>query len=63
MSISTIKQIIEDIKGSGAKYVKTSVSNEACAVSIAINDIECLDELPNDFWWRECSVGLDVEDY
>ena len=61
--MTTKKEIINDILESGAKYVKTSVSNEACAVAIAIRDIEGVDDLPQDFEWTECSTGLDEEDY
>lgn len=57
------QEIINEILESGAKYVKTSVSNESCAVSIAIRDIEGVDELQSDFEWTECSTGLDEEDY
>ena len=62
-TLETKEDMINSILDSGAKYVKTSVSLEACAVSIAISDIEGLDELPNDFYWVECSNGLDEEDY
>jgi len=64
MSYETTKQkIINEILGSGAKYVSTSVSNEPCAVSIAIRDIKGTDELPSNFEWTEHSIGLDEEDY
>ena len=57
------QEIINGILESGAKYVKTSVSNESCAVAIAIRDIEDSAYLPSDFEWTECSTGLDEEDY
>lgn len=57
------KQIINEILESAARYVKTSISTESCAVSIAIRDIEDADCLPDNFEWEECSVGLDEEDY
>jgi hypothetical protein len=56
-------EIINEILESGAKYVKTSVSNEACAVDIAIRDIECIDDLPNNLWWSCESYGLNEDDY
>ncbi len=57
------EQVINDILESGAKYVATSVSNESCAVEIAVRDIECIDELPDNFEWSERSTGLEEEDY
>jgi len=56
-------KMIDEILESGAKYVKTSISSESCAVSIAVADIECVDYLPDNFEWSKCSVGLDEEDY
>ena len=61
--MKTKQEIINEILESGAKYVKTSVSNESCAVAIAIMDIEVIDGLPIDFEWSECSTGLDEDDY
>ena len=61
--MKTKQMIIDEILESGAKYVKTSVSTEACATAIAIRDIDCIDYLPSDFEWTECSTGLDEEDY
>lgn len=61
--MKTKQEFIDEILGSGAAYVKTSISKEACAVSIAIRDIDCIDYLPSDFEWVECSTGLDEEDY
>ena len=63
--MSTLKkqEIIDSILKSGAKYVSTSISNESCAVSIAIRDIEGVDDLPENFEWVERSTGLDEEDY
>ena len=55
--------VIAEILASGAEYVKTSVSNEPCAVAIAIRDIEYVDDLPSDFEWSKCSTGLDEGDY
>ena len=63
MKMKTKQEIINEILESGAKYVRTSVSNEACASAIAIRDIEGVDDLPNDFEWVECSTGLNEEDY
>lgn len=57
------QQVINEILESGAKYVVTSISNEPCAVSIAIRDIECMDYLYDDFEWSECTTGLDEADY
>ena len=54
---------IKDILNSGAKYVQTTISREACAVTIAIKDIKDADDFPADFEWTECAIGLDVEDY
>lgn len=61
--MKTKQNIIDDILDSGANYVKTTVSNEACAVSIAVRDIENIDYLPDDFEWCACADGLDEEDY
>ena len=61
--MKTKQEIINEILESGAAYVKTSVSNESCAASIAIRDIEGIDDLPAEFEWLECSTGLDEEDY
>jgi len=63
MSTQTKQEIIKYILESNAKYVKTTISNEACAVSIAVRDIENIDYLPENFEWSECSTGLDEEDY
>ena len=63
MTTLTKAQVIKEILESGAKYVVTSVSNEACAVEIAVRDIECSDDLPDDFDWSERLTGLDEEDY
>lgn len=63
MKSQSKEAIIEEMEKSGATYVKTSVSNEACAVSIAIKDIQAIDQLPDNFNWSECSTGLDEEDY
>lgn len=63
MQMKTKQEVINEILESGAAYVRTSVSNEACAVSIAIRDIENIDYLPEGFEWVECSTGLDEEDY
>lgn len=57
------EQIISEILESGAKYVTTSISNEACATSIAIRDIKNADFFPDNFEWSEKSTGLDEEDY
>jgi len=57
------QDIIDEILESGAKYVKTSISTESCAISIAIRDIEDVDRLPIDFEWTQCSTGLDEVDY
>ena len=62
-TLETKQLIIDVILDSGAKYVKTSISNESCAISIAIRDIENIDDLPDDFVWSECSTGLDEDDY
>ena len=61
--MGTKQEIIYEILESGAKYVKTSISREPCAISIAIRDIEDADHLPSDFEWTECSTGLDEGDY
>lgn len=61
--MKTKQIIIDEILESGAKYVKTSISNESCAIAIAIRDIEDADYFPEDFEWTECSTGLDEEDY
>ena len=62
--MSTPKEMhIEAILSSGAKYVQTTISNEACAVAIAIKDIEDAESFPADFEWNECAIGLDVDDY
>ncbi|MGO3422672.1 MAG: hypothetical protein ACTIMZ_09460 [Pseudoalteromonas distincta] len=63
MNTLTKEQVINEILESGAKYVVTSVSNESCAVHIAVRDIEDIDELPANFEWSERSTGLDEEDY
>lgn len=57
------KKVINEIIESGAKYVVTSVSREPCAVAIAIQDIEGVDDFPCNFEWRECSTGLNECDY
>jgi len=59
----TKQKIIDEIVNSGAKHVRTAVSVESCAVEIAIRDIEDIDCLPDNFWWKEMSTGLDEEDY
>ena len=61
--ISTKEEIINEILESDARYIKTSISSESCAVSIAIQDIRDVDGLPDDFYWQECSTGLDEGDY
>jgi len=61
--MKTKQEIINEILESGAKYAKTSISNESCAIAIAIRDIEDADCLPDGFEWTECSTGLDEEDY
>lgn len=61
--MKTKQEAINEILESGAEYVITTVSNEACAVSIAIRDIENIDDLPEDFEWVECLIGLDEKDY
>jgi hypothetical protein len=61
--MTTKQEIIDDILESGAKYVKTSISNEPCATAIAIRDIQDVDDLPDNFEWDECSTGLDEDDY
>lgn len=61
--MKTKQEIINEILESGAVYVKTSVSPESCAVAIAIRDIEDVDDLPVNFEWEICSIGLDEEDY
>ena len=64
MSILELKkQIINDILESGARYVKTSISTESCAIAIAIRDIEDADYVPYDFEWEAQSTGLNEEDY
>lgn len=57
------KNIINEILKSDAKYVKTSISTEPCAVEIAIRDIEDADDLLLNFEWEECAHGLDEGDY
>lgn len=57
------EQAIEQILESDAKYVVTSISNESCAVEIAIRDIEAVEDFPSNFEWSERSTGLDEEDY
>ncbi len=62
----TKQEAINNILESGAKYIKTSVSNESCATAIAIRDIEAIDDDifdSQEFWFEECSTGLDEEDY
>jgi len=61
--MKTKQEVINEILESGTKYVKTSISIESCAISIAIRDIEDADCLPVDFEWTECSIGLDEDDY
>ena len=61
--MKTKQMIIDEILDSGAAYVKTSISTEACATAIAIRDIEDIGDLPEGFEWVECSTGLDEEDY
>ena len=61
--MKTKQEIIKQILESGAVYVKTTVSNESCAVSVAIRDIENIDDLPEGFEWVQCSTGLNEEDY
>jgi hypothetical protein len=61
--MTTKQVIIDEILKSGAKYVTTSISNEPCSVSIAIRDIEDIDDLPLNFEWAESSTGLDEGDY
>lgn len=61
--MKTKQVIIKEILESGAKYVKTSVSNESCATAVAIRDIESVDDIPENFEWSECSTGLDEDDY
>ncbi len=61
--MKTKQEIINEILESDAKYVKTSISNESCAIAIAIRDIEDIDCLPDNFEWSECATGLDEEDY
>ncbi len=63
MKTLTKEQVINEILESGAKYVVTSISNESCAVEIAVRDINGADELPVDFEWSERSTGLDEEGY
>ena len=61
--MKTKQEIITEILESGAQYVKTSVSRESCAITIAIRDIEDIDNLPENFKWTECTTGLDEDDY
>ena len=61
--MTTKQDIINEILESGAKYVKTTISIEPCAVSIAIRDIEDVDYMPSDFVWDERPTGLDEDDY
>jgi len=61
--MKTKQVIINEILESGAKYVKTSISNESCATAIAIRDIEDADCFTDDFEWTECATGLDEDDY
>ena len=63
--MKTKQQIIDEILESGARYVTTSISTESCAISIAIRDIESVDErlITEDFYWCEKSTGLNEEDY
>ncbi len=54
--------IISEILESGAKYVTTTISPESCAVSIAIRDIENVDDhifKSQRCEWSKCSTGLD----
>ena len=59
------QEIIDEILESGAKYVSTTISPESCAVSIAIRDIEDVDDflITEEFEWTEHSIGLDEDDY
>jgi hypothetical protein len=65
--MKTKEEIINEILESGAVYVKTSISTQSCATSIAIRDIEDADhfneQFGENFWWEEQSTGLDEEDY
>ena len=63
--MKTKQDIINEILDSGAKYVSTTISPESCAVSIAIRDIEDVDDslITEDFEWVERSIGLNESDY
>lgn len=61
--MKTKQQLIKEILQSGAKYIATSVSNESCAIDIAIEDLKNIDDIPLDFWWEERPTGLNKEDY
>ncbi len=61
--MKTKQEIINEILESGVKYVKTTFSREACAVSIAISDIQNDDRTLEGFEWSECSTGLNEDDY
>ena len=63
--MKTKQDIINEILDSGAKYVSTTISPESCAVSIAIRDIEGVDDslITEDFEWVERSIGLNESDY
>lgn len=63
--MKTKQEIIYEILESGAKYVKTTISPESCAIEIAIRDIEGVDdrEITEEFEWIEQTIGLDEDDY
>lgn len=67
VALKTKEEAIEELLESGSAYVRTNISQEACAVEIAINDIKGVDDrLYNEkqpFWFEACSTGLDWEDY